>query len=261
MRSFDHFSKTGPQEPNHSPFTTGKTLGVLIACLAVSACSMRLDEIGREPKLAPVGAGIKTVPTGSILAPVTLPSQPANYSLWPGNKESIFHDQRAKSTGDVLTVQIQINDKASLNNKSKRSRDSDSKGSLGFDWFTSTTPPGSSYTTSTAGSRSIDSESNFDGSGSVDRAEKIDLNIAAVITQVLPNGNYVISGSQEVRVNFELRVLSIAGIVRPEDITQDNSISYEKIAEARISYGGRGRITEVQQPGVGQQIWDAINPF
>jgi len=238
-----------------------RSIPLLIACLAVSACSMRIDEIGREPALAPVGAGIKTVPTGTILAPATLPARPANYSLWPGNKESIFHDQRAKTTGDVLTVHIQINDKASLNNKSARSRDSDTSGSFGFDFFTSTTPPGTSYTTTGKGSRSTDSESNFDGNGSIDRAEKINLNIAAVITQVLPNGNYVISGSQEVRVNFELRVLSIAGIVRPEDITQDNAISYDKIAEARISYGGRGRITEVQQPGFGQQIWDAINPF
>jgi len=238
-----------------------RSIALLIACLVVSACSMRLEEIGREPVLAPVGAGMKKIPTGTILAPQPVPVRPANYSLWPGNKESIFHDQRAKSTGDVLTVHIEINDKASLNNKSKRSRDADSNSKFGMDFFSITTPPGLSYETKGNGQGNISSGSKFDGNGSINRAEKINLNIAAVITQVLPNGNYVISGSQEVRVNFELRVLSIAGIVRPEDISQDNSVSYEKIAEARISYGGRGRITEVQQPGFGQQIWDAINPF
>lgn len=237
-----------------------RSMGLLIACLIASGCSLRVDEIGRAPVLAPVGAGMKKIPQNTVLAPAIPRARPANYSLWPGNKESIFHDQRAKSAGDVLTVHIEINDKATLQNKSKRSRNAGSKSTFGMDFSTSTTP-GTSYDTNGKGSGNIGSNSTFVGDGSVARAEKINLNIAAVITQVLPNGNYVISGSQEVLVNFELRVLSITGVVRPQDISQDNSISYEKIAEARISYGGRGRISEVQQPGFAQQIWDAINPF
>ena len=238
--------------------------GILFVCLIVSGCAARIDEIGRAPKLAPVGSGMTLTTQARILAPAKLPIQPANYSLWPGNKESIFHDQRAKSTGDVLTVNIEINDKATLNNKSNRSRGSSSKGSIGMDFSSNTVPevgPPVSFETDGKGNGSIKSDSVFDGSGAIARAEKINLSIAAVIMQVLPNGNYVISGTQEVLVNFELRVLTIAGIVRPEDVTQDNSVSYEKIAEARISYGGRGRLTEVQQPGFGQQIWDMINPF
>ncbi|VAV89078.1 Flagellar L-ring protein FlgH [hydrothermal vent metagenome] len=239
-----------------------RSIGVMLACLVVSACAMRVDEIGRAPTLAPVGAGMRMpVQSNAILAPAKPPVVPANYSLWPGNKESIFNDQRAKSAGDVLTVKIEINDQATLNNKSKRSRESDTESQFGMDFFSSTTPPGTSYSTSGKGSGNIGSTSGFNGSGAITRAEKINLSVAAVITQVLPNGNYLISGTQEVRVNFELRVLSIVGIVRPEDVSQDNSVSYEKIAEARISYGGRGRLTEVQQPGFGQQIWDAINPF
>lgn len=230
------------------------------ACVVVSGCSMRLDEVGKAPALRPVGAGMTTVANTNILAPKRPKVVPTNYSLWPGNKESIFNDQRAKTAGDVLTVNIQIDDKATLDNKSKRSRSGKLKSSIGMDFETSSTP-GKSFETNGSGNGRTESNSTFDGNGSTARSEKIKLAIAAVITKVLPNGNYVISGSQEVRVNFELRVLSIAGIVRAEDISQDNSISYEKIAEARISYGGRGRLTEVQQPGFGQQIWDAINPF
>lgn len=241
-----------------------RSIFLVIVCVSLSACAMRVDEIGKEPKLAPVGSGMRAVVNNNILAPAKVPIQPANYSLWPGNKESIFNDQRAKSAGDVLTVSIQINDKATLNNKTKRSKGASSNATLGMDFTTSTTPnsgAATSFDTNGSGNGNIGSDSEFDGSGAITRAEKINLNIAAVITQVLPNGNYIISGTQEVRVNFELRVLTIAGIVRPEDVSQDNAVSYEKIAEARISYGGRGRLTEVQQPGVGQQIWDAINPF
>ena len=87
------------------------------------------------------------------------------------------------------------------------------------------------------------------------------MSVAAVVTDVLPNGNLIVSGSQEVRVNYELRVLNIAGIVRPRDISKDNTIAYNKIAEARISYGGRGRIMEVQQPAWGQQLFDRFKPL
>ena len=100
-----------------------------------------------------------------------------------------------------------------------------------------------------------------EGNGATTRSENIDLSIAAVVTDVLPNGNLMISGSQEVRVNAELRILTIAGIVRPSTSARENTISYERIAEARISYGGRGRLTEVQQPPYGQQILDTVLPF
>ena len=89
----------------------------------------------------------------------------------------------------------------------------------------------------------IDSKSETKGEGAINRSESIELLVAAVVTDVMPNGNLVISGTQEVRVNFEVSVLSVQGIVRPRDISTENMVSYERIAEARISYGGRGRIT------------------
>jgi flagellar L-ring protein precursor FlgH len=108
---------------------------------------------------------------------------------------------------------------------------------------------------------SIDSKSSTKGEGAITRSESIELLVAAVVTGTLPNGNLVISGTQEVRVNFEVRVLTVEGIVRPRDISTENMVSYEKIAEARISYGGRGTVTDMQQPGWGQQLLDLNTPF
>jgi flagellar L-ring protein precursor FlgH len=150
---------------------------------------------------------------------------------------------------------IQIDDRAELDNTSERGRSAD----IGI---------GGSYSAgsnnSTSGGEAElngNSGSSSAGSGSIDRSEEIELSVAAIVIDRLPNGNMVISGSQEVRVNYEMRILNVGGIVRPRDIESNNTIPYDKIAEARISYGGRGRISEVQQPGWGQQIYDIVTPF
>jgi flagellar L-ring protein precursor FlgH len=142
-----------------------------------------------------------------------------------------------------------------MDNSSDRRRTSDIGwgGTMDYDW------DGIGHGGS--GNLGVDSGSGSAGSGSIDRSEEIQLSVAAVVTDRLPNGNLVISGSQEMRVNFEMRILQIAGIVRPRDIQANNTIPYDKIAEARVSYGGRGRITEVQQPAWGQQIYDIVTPF
>ncbi len=228
--------------------------------LLLAACAANLEDIGRAPGMSPVGAGM-TASIGKVIAPARARKAPARYSLWPEGKESMFHDQRARMAGDVIAVLIQINDWATLDNFTKRGRKADLSAGFGAEYSLDDKASGASEKFTSSGKGTAGSDSSFSGKGSIGRSEKINLSIAAVITKVLPNGNFLISGSQEVRVNNELRVLKVAGIVRPEDISQDNTINYDRIAEARISYGGRGRISEVQQPGWGQQIWDAINPF
>lgn len=190
----------------------------------------------------------------------------ARPSLWSRAPGSLFHDRRARDVGDILTVTIDINDSASLNNSTDRSRS-------GEDTVATPTVYGLQNLANDLARRylpgevnplegvSASGESTSSGSGTVKRDESISLRVAARVVQVLQNGHLVVTGNQEVRVNFELRDLQVAGIIRPEDITRQNTISYDRMANARISYGGRGHITDFQQPRIGQQLVDLISPF
>lgn len=242
------------------------TLAALAAsALALTACGTaeRLSEIGKAPALA----GIENPQYAPGYQPVHMPmpqapvgEQQAN-SLWRTGARGFFKDQRATRVGDILTVNIQINDRAQMQNSTTRSRDgSDSLGIptlFGFERnvarVTGLSDTGSLLSTSGSSSST--------GDGQIQRQEQINLQVAALITQVLPNGNLVVQGKQQVRVNHELRELLLSGIIRPEDITNANTISYEKIAEARISYGGKGTVSDVQQPRWGQQVLEVLNPF
>jgi flagellar L-ring protein precursor FlgH len=221
----------------------------------------RLASIGEKPKLS----AIDNPTTQAGYKPVSMPMpapQPASYnpnSLWRNGSRAFFKDQRAQQIGDLLTVTVNITDKANIANETQRSRantsDSGITNFFGISKvpFTSTPVPGRLLTT--------DSTASSDGKGSVNRQEALQTNVAAVVTQILPNGNLVVEGKQEIRVNFEIRELIVAGIVRPEDIQSDNTIDSSKIAQARISYGGRGQIHDVQQERLGQQAADILLPF
>jgi flagellar L-ring protein precursor FlgH len=235
-----------------------KTLLASGLAALLAGCATNPRDIGREPHLTPVGAGLNPervpLPSASLARPV----YSSGNSLWQDGSSDLFRDPRATKIGDVVTVKIAIKDRASLDNTSERSRNASSglNFELGYDFKTILKGKGDATLDG-----KVDSKTATKGEGAISRSESIELLVAAVVTDVLPNGNLVISGTQEVRVNFEVRVLGVSGVVRPRDIATDNSVSYEKIAEARISYGGRGRITEVQQPGVGQQIIDILRPF
>ncbi len=224
-------------------------LAAVLFATALAGCATRPQEVLREPVLTPVGAGLTPNVTPHQLSPY--PAPPTAFNSLYTDGASLYRDPRAMKRGDVLTVNISINDKATLGNNTDRSLDSEiqNTGTGGIGNF------------SVSGNFNSASKSSANGQGTIDRSEKIQASVAAVVTEVLPNGNLVVSGSQEVRVNFEMRQVYVAGIVRPRDISKDNTIGYEKIAEARISYGGRGRLTEIQQPGWGQQIYDAVKPF
>lgn len=232
----------------------------LLAVLFLAGCqSQTVKEIGNAPAMSPIGSGLRFSQTPQM---ALYPKQPqataSGYSLWSDSQSALFKDARALNVGDILTVNIQINDKASFDNKTDRSRTN----ATGLTWGANVTNIlGFDTDTGTSGDLATDSNSSSQGKGTTERSEKLTLLVAAVVTGILENGNLLISGSQEVRVNHEIRILNVAGIVRPQDVDADNTISYERIAEARISYGGRGRLTEVQQPPVGQQVVDLFSPF
>ncbi len=238
-------------------------LGAVAINLAACSTIDRLDQVGQEPPLSPVGGGPRAADR-SVQLPMPRQEQVSfqSNSLWAPGSRAFFKDQRASKVGDIMTVLISIDEKAELSNQTDRSRTSSEKADvtnlLGFEQAAGKLLPGGYDPTKAIG---LGSDSSTQGAGSVNSKEKIELTVAAVVTQVLPNGNLVIQGRQEVRVNFEVRDLTVSGIVRPEDISATNEIKHTQIAEARISYGGRGQLTDVQQPRYGQQIVDILFPF
>lgn len=232
-----------------------RALAFTIVALSLSGCnSQTISEIGQAPSMSPVGSGLAYGETPQMAAyPKQPPQRSSNFSLWDDRSSKLFQDARAMSVGDILTVDLAINDKASFDNATDRSR----KNASGIQAGINIPLIGAVG----AGDLDYGSNTSTKGTGTTARSEKLQLRVAAVVTGILQNGNLVISGSQEVRVNYELRILNVAGIVRPLDVDHNNTVAYDKIAEARVSYGGRGRLTEVQQPPVGQQLVDIISPI
>ena len=238
------------------------TLVGLATSLAACNTMDRLADIGRAPNLTAIEDPTTVAGYQPVRMPMPTPIadtyQPN--SLYRTSAKGFFKDERAHRIGDIVTVLVTVDDSAQINNTTQRNRSSTNSAGMGGIF-------GAAVENITAGSidpsAAIDITSGINdaGTGSVNRSEALTTSIAAVVTQVLPNDNLVIEGRQEVRVNFEVRDLIISGIVRPSDIQADNTIPSTKIAEARISYGGRGQITDVQQPRYGQQVLDAILPF
>ena len=231
---------------------------LLLTGVALSACSAvdRIQNIGEAPKLAPVGN-----PAGSqIVAAIPRP-QPIthdNNSLWQPGAQSFFHDPRAMHLGDVITVNVSVADTAKMQNTTTRSRTNSENANLtNFFGLEKVVTPAFDPTSVVK----MGSDNSNVGAGSIQRQESISMTLAALVAQVLPNGNLVIDGHQQVRVNNELRDMRLSGIVRREDITQDNTVNLSQIAEARVTYGGQGTMSDVQQPRYGSQLLDIIMPW
>jgi flagellar L-ring protein FlgH len=264
-QSGHHAVALSPAEPRLRSNRTRllRTVALLSIFSAVTGCSAvdRLSQIGETPKLN----AIENPTAQPGYKPVSMPMpkpETVSYnpnSLWRNGSRSFFKDQRAHQIGDLLTVTVNITDQANFANETQRNRttkeDSGITDFIGAQTITQAQKilPGRILT--------ADGTSQYDGKGSIQRQESLQTNIAAVVTQVLPNGNLVVEGKQEIRVNYEMRELIVAGIVRPEDIQSDNTIDSSKIAQARISYGGRGQISDFQQPRYGQQVMDVLLPF
>ncbi|MBB4796301.1 flagellar L-ring protein precursor FlgH [Brevundimonas bullata] len=234
-------------------------LAAAASALSLGACSTALEAV-RGPELAPVGYPAALVPIEQAYLPTPTPASPN--SLWRTGARSFFGDQRARRVGDILTVNIDINDRAQTQNSTQRARSNAISGGVtnffGLENSLGRAFPGGFDPAKMVGT---EGESNASGSGSVNRSERVNLTVAAVVTAVMPNGNMVIQGRQEVRTNREVRELTVAGIVRPEDISSANTIAHTQIAEARISYGGRGDISRMQSTPAAQSLVERFSPF
>ena len=231
--------------------------------LATAACG-RIENVGKAPDFTPATGNDEYMAMMTPPLPVsTAPETPTDQaSLWNASRQSLLGDRRAEKKGDILTVVIDIDDSASMSDTSQRSRSgSENMGISSLFGLPQNAAKDLPQGATLDPAVDLRSKSASQGSGSIKRNEKVTLRIAATVLDRLPNGVLAISGTQEVRVNYELRELLITGYVRAEDISRQNEVTYDKIASARISYGGRGQITDVQQPRYGQQIADILLPF
>lgn len=239
-----------------------------VACLGVilSGCNSlsRLADLGEEPALTTIANPTQERSYKPVTMPMPAPilARHNPNSLWRTGSRAFFKDLRATQIGDIVTVVIAVDDEADMANQSQRTRasteDADASALLGYQASLNRLLPQAIDPTNLL---NINSATSNNGNGTIEREEEITLQVAAVVTQVLPNGNLVLHGRQEIRVNYEVREIQVAGVIRPQDITNQNTIAHEQIAELRVSYGGRGQISDVQQPRYGNQLIDIIFPF
>ena len=238
--------------------------GIVFLCVLAEVGCAGLARVGETPPLSPVQDPTTRRNYRKVEMPMPAPQrlQRNPNSLWRAGSRAFFKDLRATRVGDIVTVLIDVQDSAELNNATQRSRGSSKEtenGALGaldstVRTFFPLAPPLNDLFDGA-------SQSSTQGTGTISRDERITMRVAAVVTQTLPNGNLVVYGRQELRVNYEVRVLHVAGVLRPQDIANNNTIAFDKIAEARVAYGGRGTLTNLQQPKIGTQIADVLLPF
>ncbi len=240
----------------------------LILAVGLGGCSS--NPLNPEIEPSKMGSGVSGVETVQIPMPPPEVPRPAlraeRASLWEQTSGGFFADQRAERVGDLLTIVIEIDDNARLRNETSRSRDGSTNlgtpSLFGLGQVVSEIlPDGIGDSLAEGDLVTVSGGQDVSGSGEIDRNERINLRVAALVVQELPNGNLVVAGRQEVKVNQELRDLRVSGIIRPADIQRDNAISYDKIAEARISYGGEGQLSRQQQIGYGEGLMDVILPY
>jgi flagellar L-ring protein precursor FlgH len=249
-----------------APFPFKQITATALAALLLAGCNAfsRMTQVGEAPPLTTIQdpkaqPGYQPV---SLPMPAPIIGERQPNSLWKAGSRAFFKDQRAAQIGDILTVLISFDDKAQLNNETQTQRTTNEQDTMpnvmGFESQIQKILP---HAANPASLINVTGATNNDGKALINREEKITLEVAALVTQVLPNGNLVVQGHQEIRVNYEVRDLQITGVLRPQDISSTNAVTLDKLAEARVSYGGRGQLTNDQQPRYGQQLLDIVAPF
>ena len=248
-----------------------KLMIIAATALSLSGCGdtlRKLDQIGDQPPLTKV----ENPQTRADYKPLSWPlpdpegssTRTAN-SLWQPGARGFFRDQRATRVGDILRVNVAIADSAKFDNTNNSGRTTSDKAGInalgGLEAKVGILIPIPGISTNPANLLDINGATQANSTGKIDRKETINTQVAALVTQVLPNGNLVIEGTQEILVNYEVREVSVRGVIRPQDITSDNSVDSSQIAQARIVYSGRGRVSELAQPRCGSQAVEILSPF
>lgn len=240
-------------------------LAAILAAAALAGCSAatRVSQIGEMPPLTTIQdpkqqPGYKPI---SLPMPQPIVGERRPNSLWQAGSRAFFKDQRAANVGDILTIVINFDEKAIFNNETQRQRTSSENEQFAQFLGLQTSIPKIFAGANGTNPINVSGASNHDGKATMNREEQVNMQVAALVTQVLPNGNLVVQGHQELRVNYEVREMQLMGVIRPQDISSTNTVDYSKLAEARISYGGRGQLIDVQQPRYGQQLFDILQPF
>jgi flagellar L-ring protein precursor FlgH len=239
-----------------------KQIALLALVAALSGCGAlsRLSEVGRDPAMTPTADPTKDPKWRPITMPMPAGQASPNEAnaLWRSGSRAFFKDQRAAQVGDIVTVLVNMNDTANLKNVTSAVRAGSETGGVpnffGLEKLVPSTVTPASLVTTNSNSTNV-------GTGQIQRNEAVTLRLAGVVTQVLANGNLVVAASQEFMVNSELRELKVTGVIRPQDIASDNTVSHDRMAEARIAYGGRGTLTDLQRARWGQQMLDILAPF
>jgi flagellar L-ring protein precursor FlgH len=235
---------------------------LMLTCLLIGGCGVlsRLSEVGRNPAMTPTTDPTKDPTWRPVTMPMPAPQPSPNEanSLWRSGSRAFFKDQRAAQVGDIITVLVSMNDAANLKNVTSATR-TGTEAAASPNFFGLQTLLPSSITP--AALLGVTTSSGNTGNGQIQRNEAVTLRLAGIVTQVLPNGNLVVAASQEFLVNSELRELKVTGVIRPQDIASDNTVLHDRMAEARIAYGGRGQLTDVQRARWGQQMMDILMPF
>ena len=263
-----------------------KNLILLVSLFLVSCTdSMKqLKRVGKIPPMSKVEVPVNQTANTVDSEKAYIAHVKKTNSLWKPGSTTFFRDNRAWNIGDIVKVVVEIKDSAKVNSATKQSRNSEDdlnvetlfNNSKNTKATVVTTPNASQVLQSEAASKlpipllqdtllgtlvDLKSKYTHNGAGNINRQENVTTQIAANVMQVLPNGNLVIFGHQEVRINYELREIKVAGIIRPKDISATNAINLDQIAQARVSYGGRGVVSDVQNPKLGAQVLEIIKPF
>ena len=228
---------------------TGRVTSVVLLLLVsmVGGCGVATRAAQRPP--TPI----------TVVRPTPLESlAPRKGSIWQTtDRNTLFLDNKARNIGDIVTVYVVERSEAAKKANTKLDRNSDSSAVL-TGAFNLTTLLGANTPLDQG---AVGSAHKFQGKADTDRESELTATISCIVTEVFSNGNLRIEGRQDITVNNENQYILVSGIIRPEDISPQNSVQSFQMADARIEYSGEGDINDQQSPSWLNRFFSTVNLF